>query len=189
MDAAIARRIRLVGMDVDGTLTDGGLYIGTVPRPGDGEPVRVEFKRFDIQDGMGMALARCAGLRLAIVTGRAGTAARLRAEELKVDDFVISGARKLPAFEELLQRHGMGWDEAAFVGDDLIDLPIMRRVALPVAVANAVPEVKAAARFTTSATGGRGAVREFLQALLETRGDWKDTVETYLKERGDDDGR
>ncbi len=178
IDGAVAKRIRLVGMDVDGTLTDGGLYIGATQG---GE--RVELKRFDIQDGMGMKLLQRAGLLIAMVTGRAGDAARLRAEELKVDDFVISGKHKLPAFEAVLKRHGVGWDEAAFVADDLIDIPLMQRVALPVAVANAASEVKSCAKHTTDEPGGHGAVRAFAEALLRARGCWDTTVKHYVEER------
>jgi 3-deoxy-D-manno-octulosonate 8-phosphate phosphatase (KDO 8-P phosphatase) len=180
IDAAIARRIRLVGMDVDGTLTDGGLFIGAAQ----GGP-RIELKRFDIQDGMGMKLLQRSGVLIALVTGRAGEAARLRAEELKVDEFVISGKHKLPAFTTIVEKHGVAWDESAFIGDDLIDIPIMERVALPVAVGNAVAEVKAVARHTTAAAGGHGAVREFAEALLKARGTWDDTVEEYVRERSE----
>ena len=180
IDAALARRIRLVGFDVDGTMTDGGLYIGVAgDRP-------VELKRFDIQDGLGVHLLRAAGLLVAVVTGRAGDAARLRAEELQADEFAADGgARKLPAFEEMLQRRRVTWEEACFIGDDLPDLPLLRRVALPVAVANACPEVAGAARFTTAAAGGHGAVRELAEALLKARGEWSGLVERYLRERAD----
>ncbi len=184
IDAALARRIRLVGLDVDGTMTDGGLYIGT---GGTGrEAARVELKRFDIQDGLGVHLLRAAGVLVAVVTGRSGDAARLRAEELEVDEFAADGgARKLPAFEGMLQRRQVSWEEACYIGDDLPDLPLLRRVALPVAVANACPEVAEAARFTTAARGGHGAVRELAETLLKARGEWSGLVRTYLQERGD----
>jgi 3-deoxy-D-manno-octulosonate 8-phosphate phosphatase (KDO 8-P phosphatase) len=180
IEPAVAHRIKLVGFDVDGTMTDGGLYIGLAG----GQPV--ELKRFDIQDGLGVHLLRAAGLVVVIVTGRAGDVARLRAEELEVDEFAADpGARKLPLFEATLQRRRLRWEEAAFIGDDLPDLPLLRRVALPVAVANACPEVRDAARLTTSAAGGRGAVREFAESLLRARGVWTDLLHTYLRERGD----
>lgn len=182
IEPAVARRIRIVGLDVDGTMTDGGLYIGTAGGGGQ----TVELKRFDIQDGLGVHLLRAAGLVVAVVTGRAGDAARLRAEELHVDEFFAdAGARKLPAFEAILAKHQARWEEACFIGDDLPDLPLLRRVGLPVAVANACREAKLAARFTTVAPGGHGAVREFAQALLEARGAWTDQVRSYLRERGD----
>ena len=178
IDPAVAKRIRLVGFDVDGVLTDGGLYMGAVQ----GE--KVELKRFDIQDGLGFKLLRDAGLIIALVTGRAGEAARLRAVELKAHDFVVAGGEKLAAFEPLLAKHGIGWPETCYVGDDLIDLPILRRCGLAVAVQNAVAEVKATAQFVTRSGGGHGAAREFIEALLTARGEWTEAVTRYVAERG-----
>jgi 3-deoxy-D-manno-octulosonate 8-phosphate phosphatase (KDO 8-P phosphatase) len=180
IEPALARRIKLVGFDVDGTMTDGGLYVGTVG----GQPV--ELKRFDIQDGVGVRLLRSSGLVVAIVTGRGGDAARLRAQELQVDEFDADpAARKLPVFEGMLLRRQIRWEEACFIGDDLPDLPLLRRVALPIGVANACAEVKAAARFVTGAPGGRGALREFAEVFLKARGVWSELVSAYLRERGD----
>ncbi|MGH9260727.1 MAG: KdsC family phosphatase, partial [Acidimicrobiales bacterium] len=137
IDAALARRIRLVGLDVDGVLTDGGLYIGmTAQHP-------VELKRFDIQDGLGIKLLRDAGLAVVLVSARRSEATDLRARELKVDE-VVQHNKKLPAFADVLRRRGVAWEDCVFVGDDLPDLPLLRRVGLPIAVANAVPEVAAA---------------------------------------------
>ncbi len=176
----MARRVRLVGFDVDGTMTDGGLYIGVAG----GEAV--ELKRFDIQEGLGVHLLKAAGLAVVVVTGRAGEAARRRAEELDVDEFAAdAGARKLPIFEGMLNKRGIRWEDACYIGDDLPDLPVLRRVALPVAVANACAEVKAAARVVTAASGGHGALREFAETFLKARGAWPDLVAGYLKERGD----
>jgi 3-deoxy-D-manno-octulosonate 8-phosphate phosphatase (KDO 8-P phosphatase) len=181
MEPAVARRIKLIGFDVDGTMTDGGIYVGV-----DGGGRAVELKRFDIQDGMGVTLLRAAGLPVVVVTGRGGEAARVRTEELAVDEYISdTSARKLPAFESVLQKRGVRWEEACFIGDDLADLPILRRVALPVAVANASPEVKGAARFSTTRGGGRGALREFAEAFLKARGVWAEVVRNYLRERGD----
>lgn len=180
IEPAVARRIRIVGFDVDGTMTDGGLYIGVAGGQS------VELKRFDIQDGLGVHLLRAAGLVVVVVTGRGGEAARIRAQELQVDEFAAdAGARKLPVFEGMLLRRQIRWEEACFIGDDLPDLPLLRRVALPVGVANACPEVREIARFSTQAGGGRGAVREFAEAFLRARGVWPDLVRTYLRERGD----
>jgi 3-deoxy-D-manno-octulosonate 8-phosphate phosphatase (KDO 8-P phosphatase) len=180
IDATVARRVRLIGLDVDGTLTDGGIYLGlsgTTP---------VELKRYDIQDGLGVLLLRSAGLPVVIVTGRAGEVARLRAQELEVDEFLADpSARKLEAFEALLKRRGLRWEDACFIGDDLPDLPLLRRVALPVATGNACVEVKAAAIHTTTAGGGHGAVREFAETFLKARGTWLETMRGYLRERGD----
>jgi len=186
IEPGVARRIRLVGFDVDGVLTDGGVYMGAVADRSGVVSNPGEFKRFDIQDGLGIVLLRMAGLLTCVVTGRTGEAARMRAEELKVDDFACnSSAHKLEAMEKILARHHVRWDEVAFVGDDLPDLPLLKRVSLPVAVGNAVPEVKSIARYTTAAIGGHGAVREFIEAFLKARGVWKEVVNKYLHERGD----
>jgi 3-deoxy-D-manno-octulosonate 8-phosphate phosphatase (KDO 8-P phosphatase) len=180
LDPVTARRVRLVGLDVDGVLTDNGVYVGMV------QHAPTELKRFDIQDGIGIALLKLAGLKVVIVSGRTSEANVLRAEELGVDGFAQDDrARKLPAFEELLGRLNVSWEEAAFVGDDLPDLPLLTRVGLPVGVANATADVKAVARHVTSARGGHGAVREFVETLLRARGEWEATVRAYLAERGD----
>jgi 3-deoxy-D-manno-octulosonate 8-phosphate phosphatase (KDO 8-P phosphatase) len=180
LDAALARRLRLVGFDVDGVLTDGGVYLGRV---GDHA---VELKRFDIQDGMAVKLLRAAGLTVVVVSGRESEATTLRAREIGVDEVVQDdAAAKLPAFTAILERRGIRFDECAFAGDDLADLPLLTRVAFPVAVANAVPEVKAAAHYVTAAPGGRGAAREIAETILKARGDWDELVRQYLEERGD----
>jgi 3-deoxy-D-manno-octulosonate 8-phosphate phosphatase (KDO 8-P phosphatase) len=180
IEPTVARRIRLVGFDVDGTMTDGGVYLGLHG------PTPVELKRYDIQDGLGVHLLRKAGLLVVAITGRAPGVAGLRAAELKVDDFAgDAAARKLPLFEEILLRRQVRWEEACFVGDDLPDLPLMKRVGLPIAVANASPSVKDVARWVTTKSGGRGAIREFADALLQARGQWAEVVKGYLRERGD----
>ncbi len=178
IDAARARRIRLVGLDVDGVLTDGGIYIGDVG----GE--RLELKRYDIQDGLGVTLLREAGVKVVIVTGRVSESVRLRAAELRADDLAQDEqARKLPAFRQMLARHGVAPDEAAFIGDDFPDMAILRMVGLPVAVANAVPEVREACVIRLERQGGRGAVREFAEMLLRARGEWERVTEQYVVTR------
>jgi 3-deoxy-D-manno-octulosonate 8-phosphate phosphatase (KDO 8-P phosphatase) len=182
LDAAAASRVRLLVLDVDGVLTDNAVYLGLVAG------TRTEFKRFDIQDGMGLVLLRLVGLPVAIVSGRPSDATALRMRELGIDDVVQDpAARKLPALRSLLERRGLRWDEVCYVGDDLADLPVMRRCGVPVAVANAVDEVKAVARLVTTRRGGDGAVREAIEALLRARGEWDAAVARYLRERGDDD--
>jgi 3-deoxy-D-manno-octulosonate 8-phosphate phosphatase (KDO 8-P phosphatase) len=179
MDPLVARRIRLVMLDVDGVLTDGGIYLGET---GSGE--RVEMKRFEITDGLGVRLLREAGIEVALITGRESGAVRLRAEELGIREcHQDRSAAKLPIATALLERLGLSWEEAAFVGDDLPDLPVLGRVGLPAAVGNAVPEVRAVARWSARRDGGRGAVREFAEALLRARGEWNDRVLAYLRER------
>ncbi|MBA3891266.1 MAG: HAD hydrolase family protein [Gemmatimonadaceae bacterium] len=183
LDPALARRIRLVCFDVDGVLTDGGVYLGTV----DGAPL--EFKRYDIQDGLGIHFLKKAGLRIVIITGRVSDSVRMRAAELEVDELVQdAGARKLPAFRRILTREGIAPEEAAFVGDDFPDLGVLRVVGLPVAVGNAVPEVKRAAVLQLERPGGRGAVREFCELLLKARGEWDTICERYVAERSRDAG-
>jgi len=178
LDAASARAIRLVGIDVDGVLTDGGIYLGAV----DGRPL--EFKRYDIQDGLGIHFMRQAGIRVAIVTGRVSESVRLRAAELEIEDVAQDAqARKLPAFRRILERHGIEPAQAAFLGDDFPDLPVLRMVGLPVAVGNAVPEIAQICRITLIRRGGRGAVREFAELLLKARGEWDKVCEQYVAER------
>ena len=178
IDRALAQRIRMVGLDVDGVLTDGGLYIG------DANGSHVELKRYDIQDGLGVRFLRDAGIRVCLVTGRVSESVRIRAKELEVDDVAQDAlARKLPAFQRILERHDVRMEDAAFIGDDFPDMGIMRAVGLPVAVANAVPEIKAVAQMCLTKSGGRGATREFAELLLKARGEWDEIVERYVTER------
>ena len=178
IDPALAARIRFVGFDVDGVLTDGGIFLGGV----DGAPM--EFKRYDIQDGLGIHFLRTAGLQLAVITGRVSDSVRMRAMELGIEDVVQDPhARKLGALLELLHERGIAPAEAAFVGDDFPDLAVLRLVGLPVAVGNAVPEVAAACAVRLTRQGGHGAVREFAELLLKARGEWETTVDAYVAER------
>ena len=177
--ARSAGRVRLVILDVDGVLTDGGIYLGATES---GE--RVELKRFEITDGLGIRLLRDAGIEVAIVTGRESGAVSLRAEELGITEcHQDATAAKLPIVEALIERLGIDWDEVAFLADDLADLPVLRRVGLPAAVANAVPEIRALARWIGDRRGGEGAAREFAEALLRARGEWGALVEAYERER------
>jgi 3-deoxy-D-manno-octulosonate 8-phosphate phosphatase (KDO 8-P phosphatase) len=176
---AEARRVRLVVLDVDGVMTDGGVYLGATSG---GETV--ELKRFEIQDGLGIRLLQDAGVIVAIVTGRESRAVAMRAAELGIEEVHQDRtAAKLRIVGAMLERLGIGWDETAFLGDDLPDLPILRRVGLPAAVGNATPDVRAAARWQGVRHGGYGAVREFAEALLSARGEWSDRVEAYVRDR------
>lgn len=175
-----AARVRLLGLDVDGVLTDNGIWIAPVSGQ------RVEFKRFDIQDGLGLGVLRQAGIDVAWVSGRRSEATELRARELGVTMVIQDDtARKLPAVERLLADRGLQWDQLAYVGDDLPDLPILRRAGLPLTVASACPEAKRLSRWVTTARGGEGAVREIVEAVLRARGEWDAAVERYLRERGE----
>jgi 3-deoxy-D-manno-octulosonate 8-phosphate phosphatase (KDO 8-P phosphatase) len=174
----VARRIKIVGLDVDGVLTDGGIYLGGV------QESPLEFKRYDIQDGLGIYFLRRAGLRVAIVTGRVSESVRLRARELEIEDVAQdAAAQKLPAFMNMLSRHGLSPSEAAFIGDDFPDMAVLKTVGLPVAVGNAVPEIRAVCSLRLTRTGGAGAVREFAELLLKARGEWKTVCDAYVTER------
>ena len=179
IDAALAKRIRLVVLDVDGVMTDGGIYLGAT---GSGEAV--ELKRFDIQDGLGIRLMKEAGIHVAIVTGRESHAVRIRAEELEIDEVHQDRtAAKLSTVQAILDRLGIGWEETAFLGDDLPDLPILRRAGFPAVVGNATADARACAAWAAGREGGRGAVREFAEALLGARGQWAERVEAYVRDR------
>jgi 3-deoxy-D-manno-octulosonate 8-phosphate phosphatase (KDO 8-P phosphatase) len=178
----VARAVKLVILDVDGVLTDAGVYMGT-----DGAGEVVELKRFDIQDGLGIQLMGAAGIKVALVSGRVSRATEARARELGLEEcHQEAGARKLPVVREIMGRMALDWSQVAMMGDDLPDLPVLRKVGLPVAVGNAVREVRQVATWTTRREGGRGAVREFSRVLLETRGEWDDLVEAYCAARSDD---
>lgn len=175
----VARDVRLVVLDVDGVLTDGGVYVGRLP---DGSPV--ELKRFHIQDGLGVKMLQQAGIEVVVVSGRTSEATRIRAEELGIAEcHQDPGAEKLPVLAGLLEERGLEWSRVAHLADDLADLPVLRKVGLPAAVADAVPEVRAASRWVGRRRGGHGAVREFSRALLEARGEWSNLVEEYCDAR------
>ena len=174
-----ARRVRLVLFDVDGVLTDAGVYIGAGP---DGEPT--ELKRFDIQDGVGIKMLMWAGLDVAVVSGRVSTATRIRAAELGIEEcHQEPDAHKLKVVTELLERKQVAWDEVAMLADDIPDLSVLTRVGLKAAVGNATAPVAAVADWQASKTGGRGAAREFCDALLGARGVLDDVVARYVAER------
>jgi len=177
IDPKLAHRVRLLALDVDGVLTDNGIWVGPIAGQ------RVELKRFDIQDGLGLVLLRTAGIPVIWLSGRHSDATELRARELKVEEVLqVSGPAKLETMGPVLERRGLAWDEVAYVGDDLADLQVLRRVGLPLAVANAVAEVRAVAHATTCAPGGHGAVREVIEALLKARGVWPEMLERYFTE-------
>ena len=177
--AAQARAVRVVIFDVDGVLTDAGVYQGA-----DAAGRAIELKRFDIQDGLGIKLLQRAGIVVAFVSGRLSEANRLRAEELEIAEFHQDpDARKIPLVEGVLARAGVSWEQAAMLADDLPDLAVFRRVGLRAAVANAQPEILALAHWRAAAPGGRGAAREFCRALLAARGEWDRLVEEYERER------
>ena len=182
IDPGLAKRIRFVGLDVDGVLTDGGIYLGGPP------DAPFEFKRYDIQDGLGIYLMRQAGIRVGILTGRGSHSVAMRARELELDDLVQDAkVLKLPALRDISERTGIALDEMAFIGDDLPDVAVLRAVGLAACVANATPEAWRESKLRLTREGGRGAVREFAELLLGARGEWDAQCERYVRERSGDD--
>ncbi|HET9065830.1 MAG TPA: HAD hydrolase family protein [Gemmatimonadales bacterium] len=174
LDPVRCARIKVLGLDVDGVLTDNAVYIG-----GEG----IESKRFDIQDGLGHALMREAGIEIVWVSGRHSDATLARGRELKVRTVLqIAPDGKVPAIDALLAKRGLDWSEFAFVGDDLADLPVLARAGLAIAVANATDLVKARAHHVTTRHGGHGAVREVIDALLHATGKFEQGAARYLRQ-------
>jgi 3-deoxy-D-manno-octulosonate 8-phosphate phosphatase (KDO 8-P phosphatase) len=160
-----ARRIVLVLMDVDGTLTDGSLIV--MP---DGE----ELKTYHVRDGLGILLARLAGLDLGIITGKTSKGLEKRAERLRISELHQGVLNKPLVLASILEKRGLIPAEVAYIGDDLGDLAIMRSVGLAAAVADAYPEVKENCHYICRTPGGRGAVREFIEFILKVQGKWED---------------
>jgi YrbI family 3-deoxy-D-manno-octulosonate 8-phosphate phosphatase len=161
-------RVRLLVLDADGTLTDGGIHV-------DGHGV--ETKRFHVRDGFGMRAWMRSGREIAVVTGRGELALRHRLADLGVQHVVTASGPKGAVLDQLLERLGVPADEAAAMGDDLPDMPLLARVGYPMAVADAVPEVREMAAWVAQSTGGNGAVREGIEHLLRAAGAWQSVVE------------
>jgi 3-deoxy-D-manno-octulosonate 8-phosphate phosphatase (KDO 8-P phosphatase) len=167
-----AANIQLLLMDVDGTMTDGSV---TLLSQTDG--TALEIKTFDAHDGQGLTLAQSAGLRTGCITGRESAALLRRAHEMKMEFIYMKQPVKMPAYEEILRQAGVADSAVAYVGDDLPDIPLMRRVGLAIAVGDAVPEVKKAAHYTTKAVAGHGAVREAVEVILKSKGIWEAMID------------
>jgi 3-deoxy-D-manno-octulosonate 8-phosphate phosphatase (KDO 8-P phosphatase) len=167
-----AAQIKVLLMDVDGTMTDGGVILLSQP-----DGTALELKTFDAHDGQGLTLANTAGLRTGCITGRESAALLRRAKEMKMEFVYMGQPVKTSAYEEILRKAGVPESAVAFVGDDLPDLPVMRRVGLAIAVGDAVPEVKKAAHFTTKAAAGKGAVREAIELILKAKGMWQEMID------------
>jgi 3-deoxy-D-manno-octulosonate 8-phosphate phosphatase (KDO 8-P phosphatase) len=159
-------------MDVDGTMTDGSV---TLLSQTDG--TALEIKTFDAHDGQGLTLAQTAGLRTGCITGRESAALLRRAQEMKMEFIYMKQPVKMPAYEEILRRAGVPDSAVAYIGDDLPDLPLLRRAGLAIAVGDAVPEVKEAAHYTTRAIAGKGAVRESIEVILKSKRIWEEMIE------------
>ncbi len=165
------KRLKLLLFDVDGVLTDGAIYITS----------EGEFKRFHVHDGLAQRLASHAGLKVGWVSARPSAITTRRGEELKTDFIVQTRDGKVPAVERILAETGLGWAAACFVGDDIVDLGVLRRVGLAISPADGRPEAKALAHFVTKATGGNGCVRELVEMILKAQGKWATVVAEHAK--------
>lgn len=167
-----AKQIQVLLMDVDGTITPGTVMLLSQP-----DGTALEIKVFDAHDGQGISLAHTAGIRTGVITGRESAAMRARARELHIEFVYEKQPTKIAAYEEILHKTGAPESAVAYLGDDLPDLPVMRRVGLAVAVGDAALEVKLAAHFVTKAIGGRGAARELVELILKSKGIWDEMIE------------
>lgn len=195
--SARARKIKLIIFDVDGVLTDGKIWIFPAPAPPQSGAQQtilersarsvgvslVEAKGFHAHDGTGISLARMAGIKTGIITKRISETVALRARDLKMDHVHQGIQDKASVFAQILQNDGITATEAAFVGDDVIDLPAMRRCGLAIAVKNARPEVKAEAHWITPHAGGDGAARDAVEYILKAQKKWEQAIEKYLSDR------
>jgi 3-deoxy-D-manno-octulosonate 8-phosphate phosphatase (KDO 8-P phosphatase) len=199
---ARARKIKLLLFDVDGVMTDGSIWLFPAPAGEEqstavaGQPRRdlggyeiprgaiIEAKGFNAHDGAGISLARLGGLKTGIITKRISETVALRARDLRLDHVYQGIADKLSTFREILNKEGITEAEAAYVGDDIIDLPVMRRCGLAITVPNARDEMKREAHFTTRHPGGHGAVRDAIEYVLRAQGKLKQVMEEYLEARG-----
>ena len=178
-----ARRIKVLVFDVDGVLTDGQILV--VPNPAtrtDTDPIGsgIEVKGFSAHDGLGISLARLGGLRIGIITKRQSQVVALRARDLKIEFLYQGQTHKQHAAEEIAQHAGISLDEMAYVGDDIVDLPVMRICGLAIASANARPQCKAAAHYTTPNPGGHGAGRDAIDFILTAQGSLDRCIDQYL---------
>jgi 3-deoxy-D-manno-octulosonate 8-phosphate phosphatase (KDO 8-P phosphatase) len=170
-----ARRIKVIIFDVDGVLTDGQIYV--MPGP-DGKGV--EFKGYAAHDGLGISLARLGGLRVGIITKRQSQTVAIRANDLKLEFIYQGQAHKLSAMNEIVTKAGITVDELCYVGDDIVDLPILRVCGLAIATANAREQVKSACHYTTPNPGGQGAGRDAIDFILKAQGSLDRVIEQYL---------
>jgi 3-deoxy-D-manno-octulosonate 8-phosphate phosphatase (KDO 8-P phosphatase) len=173
---ARARNIKLLLMDVDGVLTDGRIYY--VPRPQGG---LMETKSFHSRDGLGLRLAHAAGLKTGIISGRGSPVVEHRAKELGIHFLQQGALEKLAPYQKILRAAGLRDEEVCFLGDDIVDLPILKRVGLAVGVANGDPLLRRHVHYVTKQPGGCGAVREVLELILAAQGRWNPVLKGYLR--------
>jgi len=185
-----ARRIKLLLMDVDGVMTDGSISLVSEPAPtasgqgGQAPPSAGqarEIKAFNSLDGAGLRLAQLAGLRTGVITGRVSAAVAARARELGLDYIAQDAFEKLPAFEKILRQARVKPEEVCFVGDDVTDLPVLKRVGLAVSVPNGHEEVRRRVHYVTRRGGGRGAVREVVDLILRAQGKYAKLLQRFLR--------
>lgn len=169
---ARAARVKFIIFDVDGVLTDGGIYVG---------PHGELFKPFHVRDGMGITLAHRAGLATAIITGRASEQVTRRAAELHITEVYQGALDKRTAYQELKEKRGLTDEEVAYVGDDLIDLPLLLQVGFPAAVADATDEVRACAAYISREPGGHGAARDIIEFILKAQGRWEELIAPFYE--------
>ena len=162
-------RVKVFFCDVDGVLTDASVFIGSAP----------EVKRFHIRDGLGMQLLQQHGIPVGWVSFRPSPSTRMRASELKIDYLIQKKHSKVLGVESVLGELGLTWEDACFVGDDVVDLGAMKRAGVAVATADAITEAKAIAHYVTSVPGGHGAVREVVELILKAQGKWADLIRKY----------
>jgi 3-deoxy-D-manno-octulosonate 8-phosphate phosphatase (KDO 8-P phosphatase) len=178
---ARARKIKLFLMDVDGTLTDGGVcLISSTSVESGSAPIVTEMKVFNAQDGQGLSLAHTMGIQTGFITGRRSPAVARRAEELKVSFVCLGQAKKMQAYEDCMRQAGVTEEEVAYLGDDLPDIPLAERSGLGVCVADGVPELKQVCSYITRRNGGRGAAREVIELILKAQGRWEEAVPLAL---------
>jgi 3-deoxy-D-manno-octulosonate 8-phosphate phosphatase (KDO 8-P phosphatase) len=163
--------VRLLLCDVDGVLTDGSVFITS-----DGE-----FKQFSIQDGLGLILWRKCGFKTGWISARPSPITTRRAEELHIDFLSQEGVSKTVAAENILAQTGLNWEQVCYVGDDVVDLCLLKRAGVAVAPANAIEEVKAIAHYVTQARGGHGAVREIITMILKAQGKWTELIRYFTE--------
>ena len=163
--------IKLIISDIDGVWTDGSIYRGTD---------NIELKKFSVFDGVGVAYARSADIKIAIISARYSPATEHRAKELNIEDVYNGGLNKLHAYNDLKEKYKLSDDQIAYLGDDMVDIPVMELVALPIAVANATPDIMELAKHVTKVKGGDGAFREAVEWIIHKQGR---TEEVYIKMR------
>jgi 3-deoxy-D-manno-octulosonate 8-phosphate phosphatase (KDO 8-P phosphatase) len=180
-----ARKIKIILFDVDGVLTDGGIWLIPVPvASADGATTSkmVEAKGYNAHDGTAISLARLGGMKCGIITKRISETVQMRARDLKLEFVYLGQAFKMKPVREIMQKEGVTLDEIAYVGDDVIDLPVMRECGFAVAVADARERVKAEAHYVTPNRGGHGAARDAVEFILEAKGVLDQCIESYIDE-------